>query len=93
MSREGKIAMNKPSRYERLFRPTDTEDVRTQIRQIVDRGCDPDRLTDHQLKIGNVNYYPGKGTITIDPHHRHPKKGLDALFEVLELQEAITKTL
>ena len=53
--------MNNPSRYERLFRPTDTEDVRAQIRQIVDRHCDPDRLTDHQLKIGKVNYYPGKG--------------------------------
>jgi DNA-binding response OmpR family regulator len=84
--------MNNPSRYERLFRPTDTDDLRAQIRAIVDRSPNVDRLTDHQLKIGNVNYYPGKGTITIDPHHRHPKKGLDALFEVLELQ-GITKTL
>lgn len=85
--------MNNPSRYERLFRPTDTEDLRAQIRAIVDRSPHVDRLTDFQLKIGNVNYYPGKGTITIDPHHRHPKKGLGALFEVLELQKAITKTL
>ncbi len=42
------------------------------------------RTSPYQLKIGDINFYPGKGTITIDGHDaRQPDGGLPALERLL----------
>ncbi|MBN9599560.1 MAG: hypothetical protein J0G28_07780 [Afipia sp.] len=84
---------NQNRKYERLYLSIDTDDVRDQIRAIVDQGYYVERPSDYQLKIGMVNYYPHKGTITVDPSRRHPHKGLDALLELLEMHRAMIVTL
>jgi hypothetical protein len=41
-------------------------------------------LPPHQLKIGAINFWPGRGTITIDgEEQRRPDKGLVGLEKVL----------
>jgi hypothetical protein len=69
---------------ESLTRPGDTDETRRQIAELLARGFPVRRLTEYQLKIGDINYYPTKGTITIDPSQRHPKKGFNALIELLQ---------
>jgi hypothetical protein len=69
---------------ESLTRPCDSDETRKQIAELLARGFRVSRLTDYQLKIGDFNYYPTKGTITIDPSRRHPKKGFNALIELLD---------
>ncbi|MDP2227068.1 MAG: hypothetical protein Q8J78_06290 [Moraxellaceae bacterium] len=66
------------------IRPCDTPTVRDQIRQLVELKYHVQRKTDHQLKIGPVNYYPVRGTITLDPCERHSERGFTALLELLE---------
>lgn len=86
--------MTNPNRkYERLYLSIDTDDVRDQIRAIIDQGYYVERPSEYQLKIGAVNYYPHTGTITIDRSRRYPLKGLDALLELLEKQRATIVTL
>lgn len=47
-------------------------------------GIIPTRPTDHLIKIGEVNFYPGKGTIYLDGDDGKLKeKGLDALINLL----------
>lgn len=47
-------------------------------------GFEPYRATEHQLKIGEANFYPGKGTVFVDGETtRRKETGLDALAEVL----------
>ena len=42
------------------------------------------RTSPDQLKLGDINFYPGKGTITIDGHGpRQPDSGLPALERLL----------
>ncbi len=42
------------------------------------------RTSPYQLKIGDVSFWPGKGTIFVDEaDHRHPGTGLDALAALL----------
>jgi len=67
-----------------LFYPSDSSDVRRQIRTLIDRGYKVARYTEYQLKVGPYSYYPGKGTIVVDPCHKHSAKGFDALLELLE---------
>lgn len=41
-------------------------------------------LPPYQIKIGALNFWPGKGTITIDGNdQRRPEKGLAGLEEIL----------
>lgn len=80
--------------YEALYSSTDSDNFRAAIHAIVDQFYDVTRPTEHQLKIGAVNFYPNRGTIMIDGHlKKHPKKGLDALFAVLKEHCAMTITL
>lgn len=38
----------------------------------------------YQIKIGSINFYPGKGTIFLDSHPKSlPEKGLSGLRSVL----------
>jgi len=67
--------------------PTDTPAVRKEIKTLLDRGCHVVRHSEYHLKIGSISYYPGKGTIMLDPHHVQSKKGLEALLELLDSLE------
>lgn len=64
--------------------PTDPVAVRKQIKTLLDRGYRVVRCSVHQLKIGEISYYPGKGTIMVDPTTRHREKGFDALLDLLD---------
>ena len=49
-------------------------------------GISHQRKSPHHLKIGDINFYPGKGTITIDNHGhgaRQPGSGIGALEQLL----------
>jgi hypothetical protein len=49
-----------------------------------DHGLEPDQPTEHQLKYGEVNFYPRKGTIFVDGEiARRNETGLSALAAVL----------
>ncbi len=49
-----------------------------------DQGLEPDQPTEHQLKYGDANFYPRKGTIFVDGEiARRDKRGLAALAAVL----------
>lgn len=38
----------------------------------------------HQIKIGRINFWPGRGTITVDGEaEKRPEKGLDGLEVIL----------
>ena len=69
---------------ELLARPGDSDEIRKEIAELLARGFRISRPNYFQLKIADFNYYPTKGTITIDPSQRHPKKGFDALIELLD---------
>lgn len=61
----------------------DTPEQRRQIIELERRGFPVRRMTQYHVKIGKVNYYITKGTITIDPTIRYEKKGFDALLGLL----------
>jgi hypothetical protein len=67
-----------------MFRPDDSQELIEEIEEVKKRGYRVKRMTKWHFKIGEVNYYPGRGTITIDPDIRHPEKGREALLELLE---------
>jgi hypothetical protein len=49
-----------------------------------DLGFQPDQPTENQLKIGDANYYAGKGTVFVDGETaRRDETGFDALVTVL----------
>lgn len=52
--------------------------------ELVKWGIRPMHLTEYQLKIGCVNYYPGNGTIVADGEVADARSGLPALHEVLQ---------
>jgi hypothetical protein len=68
----------------KLFHEQDTPEQRRQIIELECRGFPVRRMTQYHVKIGKVNYYITKGTITIDPTIRHEKKGFDALLGLLD---------
>jgi hypothetical protein len=69
---------------ELLARPGDSEETRNEIAELLSRGFRVGRPHQYQLKIARFNYYPNTGRITIDPCHRHSKRGFDALIELLD---------
>lgn len=73
-------------------RSSDTQEIKDQIRRLVELEYHVQRMTDYQLKIGPVNYYPARGTITLDPCERHPHRGFIALVELLERMKAAAGT-
>lgn len=42
------------------------------------------RVTEHQLKVGPLNYYPTKGTITLDGGPVVSARGIDAFLRLAE---------
>lgn len=50
-------------------------------------------LPPHQIKIGMINFWPGKGTITVDgEQQRRGAKGLPALAKLLKVDDATNDT-
>ncbi|UWU92939.1 hypothetical protein [Bradyrhizobium sp. CB1015] len=68
----------------KIFFEQDTPEQRRQIIELERRGFQVRRMTQYHVKIGKVNYYITKGTITIDPTIRYEKKGFDALLGLLD---------
>jgi hypothetical protein len=51
---------------------------------LVEHGIPFKQMTEYQLKIGRINFYPGKGTSFRDGDKtRHAVKGLEGLIELL----------
>jgi hypothetical protein len=49
--------------------------------------------TKHQLKVGNLNFYPGTGTIFRDEDSEAlPEQGLEAFIELVHRDEQETKS-
>jgi hypothetical protein len=78
---------------EGLFRPGDPAEIRDQIRHLLSLKYYVQRKTDFHIKIGDVNYYPHRGTITIDPSLRHAEKGFKALLALLETKRDMARFL
>lgn len=68
----------------KLFFEQDTPEQRRQITELERRGYPVRRMTQYHVKIGDINYYITKGTITIDPAFRCKIKGFDALLALLD---------
>lgn len=69
----------KPSRYQR-----DSDKMRQAIDWLETQGYSFSRPTEWQLKIGEINFYPDKGTIIRDRGRLpHPDRGLAALQKLL----------
>jgi hypothetical protein len=67
-----------------LRQPTDSAKMRQAIDWLEEQGYPVSRLTEWQLKIGPINFYPDKGTILYDgDRHPHHDRGLAALQELL----------
>lgn len=61
----------------------DTPDMVSAIKALQKRGVSVWRPSAHQLKVGNLNYWPGTGRITRDAFPKITDQGLDALLEML----------
>lgn len=73
-------------RYGSGFRyfPGDPPRLRQQVRHLEDLGFEPERMTEHQNKINEYNWYWARGTITKDPCERLKEKGFEALLGLLK---------
>lgn len=75
------------------FRDGDTPEIQKQISHLLDLKYRPVRKTEYHLKIQDINYYPHRGTITIDPSLRHSESGFEALLALLARKREIKQTL
>lgn len=75
--------MNFSSRFGRFY-PNDSEELRERILKLNSLKYYVQRIDQHHLKMGLVNYYPSTGAITIDRVGRHPRDGFEALLALLE---------
>lgn len=64
--------------------PNDPPHFRKELEELQKRGYDVRRCTTYHVKIGDVNYFLGKGTISLDLHTRYPEKGFKAQLELLD---------
>ncbi|CAK0780319.1 hypothetical protein CCP3SC15_730006 [Gammaproteobacteria bacterium] len=61
--------------------------VQEAIKQLQARGIQFDVLNnDAQIKIGHVNYYPTRGSVSIDGQRKFKRTGLNFLIEVLQAE-------
>ena len=68
---------------DRLFWPDDPPRLKKELAQLKQLQPSTVRKTKWHVKIDDVNYYPHRGTITIDPHTRRSDRGFEALLELL----------
>jgi hypothetical protein len=65
-------------------RPNDPQPMKDAIDTLNELGVTFNRPTQYQLKIGDLSYYPGRGTIFRDGGPKAmPEKGLEALVLVI----------
>jgi hypothetical protein len=67
-----------------LYRDGDGREMKFAIKTLVELDVCITRPSPYQLKIGDINYYPSTGRITLDPAIVHDGRGLDALLDLLE---------
>ncbi len=66
-----------------LHQPKDLPWLRKDIEELERRGYPVIRHSEHHFKIGDINYWPSKGKIVIDPCTKHSEKGFQALLDLL----------
>jgi hypothetical protein len=76
--------MKTSSRKQPLFRAGDPQEMTVAVEEIGSWGYDLFRPNEFQLKIADVSYYPGTGTILVDGEKKLPRTGLEALRALLE---------
>lgn len=74
-----------------LFMNGDSKELREQITELVERGYKVRRPTRWQIKVGSINYYHTRGTITADPHDTFSETGFDAFVEILAKRKVLTR--
>jgi hypothetical protein len=67
-----------------LYRDGDGREMKFAIKKLAELEVCIIRPSPYQLKIGDINYYPSTGRITLDPTIVHDGRGLDALLDLLE---------
>lgn len=67
-----------------LHLPDDTPAMTAAIRWCLDQNLPVIRCSRFHLKVGKLNFWPDKGSISLDGNYRHPQKGL-AAFQALIL--------
>ncbi len=72
------------SRTAPLQRPDDSPEMRDAISELQLRGIRLIRPTVFQLKIGDINFYPGTGTIQFDGGKALEASGLPALLRIID---------
>src|ERR1700737_3134173 len=66
-------------------RPNDSQPMKDAIDTLNEMGVTFKRPTQYQLKIGDISYYPGRGTIFRDGSpEAMPEKGLDAFVAAIK---------
>lgn len=53
-------------------------------------GYRPHRPSPYQLKIGEFNFWPSTGRITIDPDRKYPERGLYAFQDLIRQHQPPT---
>lgn len=66
-----------------LLTESDTPEMRKAVEALQDHGVFVSRPSEHQLKIGPWNYWPGTGKITKDGGPKIMTRGLESLLELL----------
>lgn len=66
------------------YYPSDPTRLKQEVKQLEALGFEPERYTEHQIKIGCINWYWRRGTITKDPYERLKEKGFSGLLKVLQ---------
>ena len=83
--------MKKPKKP--LYYDDDPLVTRAAIKALLSRRYHLRRPSRFHLKIDDVNYFPTKGTITLDPFMLHSETGLNALIELLEKRQRLSLDL
>ena len=76
--------MKTRSRNLPLERRGDTPAMKAAVATLLAWGVKPLRpASPYQIIIGGISYYPDTGTMNFDSRKREPRKGLEALRELL----------
>ena len=67
-----------------LYKPDDSLRMQLAIKRLVNYGYAVSRKSPHQLKVGSLNFYPDRGTITQDGAKRIEQKGIDQFIALLK---------
>jgi hypothetical protein len=69
---------------DQAVRPDDSPAMKAAIKRLKREGIHFERVSPHQLKVEEFNYYPGKGTIFVDQELKaRQEKGLGAFIALV----------